>query len=342
MKMIAAVYYGIQDVRLEEVEVPRISPDEVLVKIKAALTCGTDRKMYLRGYHLVKPPFVFGHEFAGDIAAVGADVKNFREGMRVVAANSSPCNRCFYCKIGRHSLCENLLVRLEGAFAEYVAIPGAIVQQNLLEIPSNVSYQEAALVEPLACVVHGVEESNIKIGDTVVVNGAGPIGLMHVSLAKLKGEKVIVTDLNKDRLKRARKLGADEIIDASSVDQVKAVRELTEGKRGVDVAIEAVGLPEVWERTIAMVRRGGTVNLFGGPPSGTTITIDTKLLHYSELTIKGVFHHTPQYIRRALNLISQKVLDVDSLITHQLPLAELSRILEMMVHHEGIKIAVAP
>ena len=342
MKMIAAVYYGIQDVRLEEVEVPRISPDEVLVKIKAALTCGTDRKMYLRGYHLVTPPFVFGHEFAGDIAIVGTDVENLREGMRVVAANSAPCNRCFYCKIGRHSLCENLLVRLEGAFAEYVAIPGAIVQQNLLEIPSNVSYQEAALVEPLACVVHGVEESNIKIGDTVVVNGAGPIGLMHVSLAKLKGAKVIVTDLNKDRLKRARKLGADEIIDASSVDQVKAVRELTEGKRGVDVAIEAVGLPEVWERTIAMVRRGGTVNLFGGPPSGTTITIDTKLLHYSELTIRGVFHHTPQYVRRALNLISQKVLDVDSLITHQLPLAELSRILEMMVHHEGIKIAVAP
>ena len=342
MKMIAAVYYGIQDVRLEEVEVPRISPDEVLVKIKAALTCGTDRKMYLRGYHLVKPPFVFGHEFAGDIAAVGANVKNLREGMRVVAANSAPCNRCFYCKIGRHSLCENLLVRLEGAFAEYVAIPGAIVRQNLLEIPSNVSYQEAALVEPLACVVHGIEESNIKMGDTVVVNGAGPIGLMHVSLAKLKGAKVIATDLNKDRLKRARKLGADEIIDASSVDQVKAVRELTEGKRGVDVAIEAVGLPEVWKRTIAMVRRGGTVNLFGGPPSGTTITIDTKLLHYSELTIKGVFHHTPQYVRRALNLISQKALDVDSLITHQLPLAELSKILGMMVHHEGIKIAVAP
>lgn len=342
MKMRAAIYHRIQDVRLEEVEIPQINLDEVLVKIKAALTCGTDRKMYLRGYHLVNPPFVFGHEFAGDIVKVGANVKNFKEGMRVVAANSAPCNKCFYCKIGRESLCENLTFRLSGAFAEYVKIPRVIVEQNLLEIPSNVSYKEAALVEPLACVVHGIEESNIRLGDIVVVNGTGPIGLMHVRLAKLKGAKVIATDLNKKRLELARKLGADKTIDASKVDQVKAVRQLTENKRGVDVAIEAVGLPEVWERTIAMVRKGGTVNLFGGPPSGTKVTIDTKLLHYSEVTIKGVFHHTPQYVKRALNLISQKALDADFLISHELPLSEFSKILEMMVNHKGVKIAVIP
>ncbi len=163
MKMRAAIYHGIQDVRLEEVEIPQINSDEVLVKIKVALTCGTDRKMYLRGYHLVNPPFVFGHEFAGDIVKVGANVRNFEEGMRVVAANSAPCNKCFYCKIGRESLCKDLTFRLNGAFAEYVKIPRDIVEQNLLEIPCNIFYKEAALVEPLACVVHGIQESNIRL-----------------------------------------------------------------------------------------------------------------------------------------------------------------------------------
>ncbi len=343
MKMKAAVFYGIKDVRMKEIEVPEIGPSEVLVKIKAALTCGTDRKMYLRGYHLVKPPFVFGHEFAGDIVRVGSKVKNFREGMRVVAANSAPCNHCFYCKIGRPSMCDNLTLRLSGAFAEYVEIPSPIVEQNLLEITSHVSYQEAALVEPLACVVHGIEESNIKLGDTVVVNGAGPIGLMYVQLAKLKGARVISTDIEEERLKTAKELGADELINVSLVDnQIQAVRNLTERKRGVDVAIEAVGLPKIWEKTIHMVRKGGVVNLFGGCASGTKITIDTKLLHYSEITIKGVFHHTPQYVKRALDLISQGSIDTNSFITGEFALSDFPDVLNMMINHQGIKIAVIP
>jgi len=341
--MKAAVFYGVKDVRMKEIEVPKISPFEVLVKIKAALTCGTDRKMYLRGYHLFKPPFVFGHEFAGDIVKVGNEVKNFKEGMRVVAANSAPCNRCFYCKIGKPSICNNLTLRLSGAFAEYVEIPSPIVEQNLLSIPSYVSYKEAALVEPLACVVHGIEESGIKLGDTVVVNGAGPIGLMYIQLAKLKGAKVIATDIKEERLRVAQKLGADKLIDASLVDdQVEAVRNLTEKKRGADVAIEAVGLAEVWEKTIKMARKGGIVNLFGGCTSGTKITIDTKLLHYSELTLKGIFHHTPQYVKRALNLISQGSIDTNSLITDELPLSDFPHVLSMMINHQGIKIAVIP
>lgn len=343
MKMKAAVFYGVKDVRMEEIEIPRISPFEVLVRIKAALTCGTDRKMYLRGHPLFKPPFVFGHEFAGDIVKVGNRVKGFKEGMRVVAANSAPCNRCFYCKVGQSSMCDNLTLRLSGAFAEYVKIPAPIVEQNLLEIPSHVSYKEAALLEPLACVVHGIEKSGIELGDTVVVNGAGPIGLMYVQLAKLKGARVIVTDVKEERLKIAKKLGADELIDVSQVgDQVEAVRNLTEKKRGVDVAIEAVGLPEVWERTIQMVRKGGIVNLFGGCASGTKITVDTRLLHYSQITIKGIFHHTPQYVKRALNLISQGSIDTSSLITGEFSLSDFPRVLDMMINHQGIKIALIP
>lgn len=341
--MKAAVFHGIKDVRLEDIEIPQIKSDEVLVRVRAALTCGTDRKMYLRGHPLFTPPFVFGHEFAGEVVKVGSKVKDFQEGMRVVAANSAPCNHCYYCKIGQQSMCENITLRLSGAFAEYVEVLGPITSQNLLEIPSGLSYKEAALVEPLACVVHGVENSNIALGDTVVINGLGPIGLMYVQLARLKGARVIATDIKRQRLSLAKKLGADEVIDISKAeDAVGAVRKLTEKGRGVDVAIEATGIPEVWEKTILMVRKGGIANLFGGCPSGTKITIDTKLLHYSQITIKGIFHHTPQYVKRALNLISQGRIDADSLITDEFPLSNFPRVLDMLVNQEGIKIAVIP
>ncbi|MBC7188982.1 zinc-binding dehydrogenase [Candidatus Aerophobetes bacterium] len=341
--MKAAVFYGIRDVRLEEIDVPEIKDDEVLVKVRVALTCGTDKKMYLRGYHLAKPPFVFGHEFAGDIVKVGKKVKGFYEGQRVVAANSAPCNYCYFCKIGKKSVCENLFIRVSGAFAEYVDVPSPIVKQNLFPIPDHVSYKEAALLEPLACVVHGIEESGIKLGDTVVINGAGPIGLMFVRLAKLKGARVIVTGSGRERLDAAKKLGADEIIDIHQVeDQVEAVRELTEDKRGVDVGIEAVGRPEVWEKTIKMVRKGGTVNLFGGCASGTKINLDTHLIHYSQLTLKGVFHHTPEHVKRALTIISQKEINAECIVKDEVKLSDFSRVLGMMVEKKGIKIAVVP
>ena len=341
--MRAAVFSAPHQVRLEEISIPDIDPDEVLVKVRAALTCGTDRKTYLRGHHLFNPPFVFGHEFAGDIVKVGSKVKNFTPGMRVVAANSAPCNSCFYCKNGEHSLCNSLFIQLSGAFAEYIKIPGIIVSQNLLLFPETVSYKEAALLEPLSCVVHGVEESNINLGDTVVVNGAGPIGLMFLQLAKLKGARVVITDTHEERLKLAMKLGAYKAINVSKIqDPVEEVKEFTENKRGADVAIEAVGLPEVWEQTILMVRKGGTVNLFGGCKRGTKVSIDTSLIHYSQINIKGVFHHTPGHVKRALNLICNKAIDIDSLITDEFPLSEISTVIELMLAHKGLKIAVIP
>jgi len=343
MKMKAAVYRGREDVRLEEVDVPEIKPGEVLVKVKVATTCGTDRKMYLRDHPLFKPPFIFGHEFAGDIVKVGSDVEGFKEGMRVTAANSAPCNRCYYCKVGRQSMCEDLFIRLSGAFAEFVEIPEPIVKQNLHEIPSRVSYKAASLLEPFACVVHGIERSGIELGDTVVVNGAGPIGLMFVRLALLKGARVICSDLSAERLETAKALGAHEVVDASKVDdQVEAVKDLTEGGRGADVAIEATGIPQVWEKTIAMVRKGGIANLFGGCASGTKISVDTSVIHYSEVTIKGVFHHTPRTVKQAMNLISQGVIDPELFITRELPLDDLPTIIELLVEQKGIKTAVVP
>ena len=339
--MKAAMFYGPKNVRLEEVDAPRIGPGGVLVKVEAALTCGTDRKMFLRGHPLFKPPFVFGHEFAGTVAEVGAGVEGFRPGMRVVAANSAPCGRCFYCLRGAQSMCENLYVRLSGAFAEFVDIPDVIVRNNLLKIPAGVSFRDAALTEPLACVVHGVERSGIRLGDTVVVNGAGPIGLMFVRLASLKAARVIVTDVRDDRLARAKRLGAETVVDVSSLkNPADEIRGMCNSGRGADVAIEAVGLPETWESTIRMVRKGGIANLFGGCASGTKITVDTSLIHYSEVQLRGVFHLTPKTVRSALDLISQGVVTSDEFVTGELPLERLDEILETLVSHDNVKTAI--
>jgi len=343
-KMLAAVIYGPEDVGLERIPVPTPGPGEVLVRIKAALTCGTDAKVYLRGGHptMIKPPDVFGHEFAGDVAEVGEGVEEFSVGMRVVSANSAPCNRCFYCKLGRQSMCEDIIY-INGAYAEYIKVPARIVQQNLLEIPKGVAYEHAALVEPFSCALHGAEESGIRAGDIVAVNGAGPIGLFFAQLAKLKGAWVICSDVVQSRLETAKELGADELINAAEVDnQVDAVRALTPGSRGADVVIEATGLPEVWEASLLMGRKGAIINLFGGCKPGTTITVDTKLLHYSELTIKGVYHHTPYYVKRALDLIARKQIDAEAFISRRLPLSRVAEALDLIVKHDGIKSAVIP
>ncbi|MGD2246783.1 MAG: zinc-binding dehydrogenase [Candidatus Methanofastidiosia archaeon] len=338
--MKVAMFYGPADVRLEERDIPTIKDGEVLIKIKAALTCGTDVKTYKRGHKLVPPPSPFGHEYAGDIAKTGKNVTDFEEGMRVVAANSAPCGQCFYCKRGRESLCENIFF-VWGAFAEYIVVPERIVKKNLLKIPDHVTYEEAALTEPLACVVHGVEASEINMGDTVVINGAGPIGLFFTALVKQKGAQVIQTDLVDNRLKAAKMLGADHIINAQEEDSVQKVKELTRG-RGADVAIEAVGYPATWETTIKMTRKGGVATLFGGCEKGTTITVDTTLLHYNEITLKGVFHHTPYYIRTALNLISWKTINTDIFITEKMPLSKIDEALNKVLNQEGVKIALIP
>lgn len=343
--MQAAVFYAPGDVRIEEIAVPVPGPGEVLVRISRALTCGTDLKTWRRGHPTImqRVPTPFGHEFAGIVEEVGAGVDpRWRPGMRVVAANSAPCNRCPYCRIGRQSLCENLEF-LWGAYAEYIAVPARIVEQNLYEVPGGMSDEAACLVEPLACAVHGVAETPIAVGDTVAVNGAGPIGLFFVRLAVLRGANVICSDLSEGRLAVARRLGASATVDVSKVpDQVEAVRALSPGGRGVDAAIEAVGLPEVWEKTVQMVRPGGVVNLFGGARGGSSFSVSTTLLHYGELTIKGVFHHTPRYVQTALDLLASGAVAADEFVSGTVPLADVVEALERMGRQEGVKYAVAP
>jgi len=342
-QMLAAVLYGKESLRIEEVDIPPVGPEEVLVKIEVALTCGTDLKVYRQGYHarMIVPPAIFGHELAGVVVQAGEQVDQFREGMRVVAANSAPCNECLYCRKDLENLCEHLLFN-NGAYAEYIRIPGPIVRKNMLVIPDHISFQDAALVEPLACVLRGLEETSLHRGDTLAIIGLGPIGLMFVRLAKLRGASVIAIGKRPSQMQAALRMGADEVIDVSKTpDPVSAVRHLT--LSGADVAVEAVGSPTTWQWATGMVRKGGTVNFFGGCPGGSTVQFDTSLLHYSEITLLASFHHTPYYIRRALQCISCGDIRGENLITGEAPLRELPRVLQHMMNRNGdLKTAILP
>jgi L-iditol 2-dehydrogenase len=342
--MKAILFYAPGDIRYGETPRPMAGPGQILVAIQAALTCGTDLKTYRRGHPVLikETPSVFGHEWAGVIAEIGPGVEGFAVGQRVVAPNSAPCGRCFYCQRERPSLCEDLQL-LNGAYAEYIAVPARIVQKNLLLIPDGVTFKQAPMIEPLACAIHGIERSKIQLGDTVCVIGHGPIGLMLTRLATLKGARVIVVGRNPLKLEKARQFGAQAVVDITTVaDPVDAVRSLSPGGRGVDVAIEAVGLPETWEQALAMTRRGGLANLFGGCESGTHIRVDTRRPHYDELEIIGVFHHTPQYVRTALSLIASGQIDADALITHEMPLERLEEAFQLMISGATLKVAILP
>jgi L-iditol 2-dehydrogenase len=344
--MQAALFYGPMDVRLEECPIPRPGHGELLIKVAVATTCGTDVKTFRRGHPLLfrHVPAGFGHEVAGIVAAVDKNVRQFREGDAVVVANSAPCQHCFYCQHGRYSLCENLLF-LNGAYAEYLLVPEPIVHQNLYILPSNTSFVAAALTEPLACACHGIEASDIKPGDTVAILGAGSLGLLLAATAKLRGARVIITGRGTQRLAVAQHFRADVVIDVSglsSQEQVEAVRNKTDNQRGADVVIEAVGTPETWALAAKMVRPGGLINFFGGCPSGTQVSLETRPLHYGELTIKGVFHHTPSFFQQALELIAGRFIDVEALVTACVPLSHILDVFELLLQKQGIKYALTP
>jgi L-iditol 2-dehydrogenase len=343
--MTAAVLYGKEQLQIERVDVPRLGPGDVLVRVRAALTCGTDVKVFQRGYHarMIQPPALFGHELAGDIVALGENVRGFHTGERVVAANSAPCGECYFCRHDQENLCDDLLFN-NGAYAEYIRIPERIVKKNLYEVPAHVTYQDAALIEPLACVLRGLEESGLRAGDTIAIIGLGPIGMMFVKLAKaVYKARVIAIGRRQTQLDRARSLGADEVVEnRDGSDVLGPVRAMT-GGHGADVVIEAVGLPEVWQLAIQLLRRGGVVNFFGGCPSGTEIKLDTNLLHYSELTCKASFHHTPVLVRKALDVVSRGYITAKDMVNRVEPLANLLEVMQHLMSHNGhLKTAIIP
>ena len=342
--MRAAILYGKELLQVEDVEVPEIGPGELLVRVRTALTCGTDLKVFQRGYHakMIRPPCVFGHEFAGDVVAVGTEVQRFWPNQRVVAGNSAPCGLCYICRRGCANVCEDLLFN-NGAYAEYIRIPARIVESNTYTIDDGVDYCDAALSEPIACVLRGLEATPVQTGDTLAVIGLGPIGLMFVQLAKLRGARIIAVGKHADQLERAEHMGADEIVSLEEQpDAVAAVRRIT-GGHGVDVSIEAVGRPETWVWAMNMVRRGGAVNFFGGCAQGTLVALDTGTLHYSDITCKASFHHTPRHIRAALALISSGRVRAADFVKEHVGLGELPGLMrELAGGHSRQKTAIVP
>jgi L-iditol 2-dehydrogenase len=261
----------------------------------------------------------------------------------VLPANSAPCNTCFFCRKGQPNLCEDLLFN-NGAYAEYIRIPGRIVRQNMLEIPEGVSFVDAAMAEPLACVLRGIHETGIRPTDTVVVIGCGPIGLKFIRVLSARGVRVIALGKRKTQTRAAERLGAIAAFDISEIENpVRLVRELSDGGRGADAVIEAVGTATTWQWAVQMARKGGTVNLFGGCPRGTHVEFDPAALHYSEITIKSTFHHTPQFMREALETIARGEVRASDFITGEVPLAELPAVFEHMKHRNGqLKTAIIP
>ena len=339
--MLAALLYGKEDLRLEQVADPTPAAGEVVIQVGAATTCGTDLKVWRRGGHakMLQLPTLFGHEASGKIVALGQGVTGWQVGDRVVANNSAPCTKCFFCQRQEYSLCPNLIWN-NGTFAEYLRIPASIVQQNLLPLPDELPDELAAMTEPLACVMHGVARSNIKAGDRVVVLGDGAIGLMFVALANQLSDSVLLFGGNDQRLEIGKKLGAATTFNYHQQPDIPTVvKELTQGW-GADVVIEATGVPSVWEMAIACARPGATVNLFGGCPRDTTITVNTEQLHYSELTLKGVFHNTPEYVRAALSLIASRKIPFELFISEHRPLKDLEQVFCDMRERKVIKVAI--
>lgn len=338
--MLAALLYGQEDLRLEQVPDPTPEAGEVVIQMEAATTCGTDLKVWRRGGHakMLTPPTLFGHEGAGRIVAVGTGVTNWRVGDRVVANNSAPCMKCFFCQRQEYSLCPHLTWN-NGTFAEYLKISAPIVEHNLLPVPKYLPLVLAAMTEPLACVLHGISRSGVKPHDKVVVLGDGAIGLMFVAVLA-KYTEVILWGGNNQRLEIGEKFGAAKTFNYHQVtDIANTVRELTAGW-GADVVIEATGVPSVWETAIACGRPGATINLFGGCPRDTTISVNTEQLHYSELTLKGVFHNTPEYVKAALSLIASGTIPFDLLISEHRSLQDLEQVFMDMKARKVIKVAM--
>jgi L-iditol 2-dehydrogenase len=341
--MRAVLFHKPKDIRLEEIPIPSPGPGEVLIKVGAALTCGTDFKAYRQGHPvmLARTPTRFGHELAGTVAAVGAGVQGFKEGDRVVAANSAPClEGCYFCARGQTQLCDHLSLH-NGAYADYDLIPANIAKHNLYHLQDGVEFAAAALAEPLSCAIHAAAELSVNSGETAAIIGAGSMSLLLVSALASRGARVLVCGRSREHLELARQAGAHEVFSALDGDLVEAVRGATQG-RGADHVFEAVGKAETWQQSLAMARKGGRICLFGGCAAGTLVPIDAHRVHYGQLSLHGVFHHTPRHFAAAVELLGRGALRADLLIRGRIPLAEVPDFYAKNCDTSNPKAAVIP
>ena len=339
--MRGVVYLEPQKLELRELPIPQIGPDDILVKIHLATTCGTDLKTYKRGHHEIPRGSVFGHELVGEVADVGQNVHKFKPGMRVVPHNSAPCGKCYLCKHGQGNLCESILFNF-GAFAEYIRVPGPIVDINTFEIPEGCTYEDVALLEPLSTVVHGQRLLKIEQGESAALVGIGPIGLMHLQMARNGGAtNIIAVDISETRLKVAAELGATHVINATQVDPVEAIKDLTNGL-GADVSIESTGTVAGWQSALKSVRKGGRVLWFGGLKPDDTMDLDVHHIHYSETTIYNTHHSSPLDVHIAFELLTSGRVDAKALISTEMPLEKVEDALLKMAAGEVVKVAIKP
>ena len=338
--MKAAVVHGKDDIRIEEYKDPSPEPGDLVVKTKVSGICATDIKTLL-GQGLPKDlPTILGHEVVGEVFQLGEGCEGFDIGDRVAVYPIAVCGDCHYCNKGRHNLCEHefgLAHGIEGGFAEYVRIPRQIVNVGgVVKIPDDLSFEKAALTEPLSCTYASLRACKVQPGDFVVVLGAGPMGLMHLKMAKWAGAKVISVDLLDNRLAVAKKMGADYCLNPDKIDHKEEIKEIT-GGRGAEAVIGSLGIPKVIEENLTLTAKGGTFNIFGGPPAGQAITVDPRWLHYFEINLTGTFAASPDDFKACLELIAKGEIEVEDLISDRFSLDNFLDAVERAKNQEMIR-----
>ncbi len=339
-----AFLVGPEAVEIRTVEVAPPAAGEILVRIGAATTCGTDVKVFRRGGHprMLRVPTPFGHEFAGTVEACGEGVTQWGPGDRVVVSNSAPCGTCRFCASKRENLCTDLQY-LNGAFAELITVPPRFVERATHRLADGVPFELAALTEPLACVLHGIEVCDLDAPTDVLLWGAGPIGLLFVGALAASGHRVVVVDTNATRLETAIALGASAtVVVIGEGKPAAAARRFSPHGDGFPVVIEATGVPEVWSEALVSAAPGGLVILFGGCAPGTTVPLDTHHVHYGEITVKGVYHHRPATVVKALDMLSRGVFEAERLLSAEEPLARVEEALRSMMRKDALKVVIRP
>ena len=342
--MKAAMYGGPGKLTVREVPDPKPARDNLVLRIRVCTICGTDLKLYTVGNPRCTPPRIIGHELVGEVVSVGSDVEHFALGDRVTLATSVACNRCDYCSRGLQNLCPNMKcisMDYDGGFAELMAVPAeAIRGGNAILVPASVEDCGAALAEPLSCVVNAQKIAGVKPGDTVVVIGAGPLGCLNAEVAKAFGaHRVLITQRSPERAKLARNLAGVEVIQVGEDDAVEQVLARTDG--GADVVIASAPNARAQEQALEMVRKGGVLSLFASLPKGeSALQLDARLIHYGQIAVVGASDSRPCDIRDALALLEAGKIDVDTIVTHRLPLERVLDGIELMKKRSGLKIAI--
>ncbi len=338
-----AVLIAPGQLELREFEPPRPGLGAVLIAIKCALSCGTDLKAFRRGHPMFRLPTPFGHEFSGVVVETGEGVTNFRVGDALMAAPTAPCGQCFHCSRGQENLCPQVMeTMVMGAYADYLLLPAHVVSRNAFRKPPGLSFEEAALLEPVACVVHALELARPEKFETALIVGAGPFGLLHLLALKARGvSRVAVAGRRQSRLRWAGEFGADLVIDVDRADLARELSRLN-GGYGPDLVVESTGQVTGWQESVRWVRRGGRVVLFGGCPANTSLNLDTRRMHYDNLTLLSPFHFRPRDVRRAFELLRDQSLGAARIITARRPLSELGEVFALLERGAALKCAVIP